>query len=214
LPESVPDSRLATLQNPSRITMLLRFPFRLALASLNPRSNIFRALVVNPGSGVALDERRIYARNLEVPSGGGVGTARAIARAYGVFANGGKELGLRPATLQELAAPALPPARGFYDEGLLGDIRFSLGFMKPGPLWQFGTQASFGSPGAGGSLGFADPVSGIGYGYVTNRIGTALAGDPRDIALRDALSAALQALPSARIRTRRAEARQPESAGV
>jgi CubicO group peptidase (beta-lactamase class C family) len=214
LPESVPDSRLATLQNPSRITMLLRFPFRLALASLNPRSNIFRALVVNPGSGVALDERRIYARNLEVPSGGGVGTARAIARAYGVFANGGKELGLRPATLQELAAPALPPARGFYDEGLLGDIRFSLGFMKPGPLWQFGTQASFGSPGAGGSLGFADPVSGIGYGYVTNRIGTALAGDPRDIALRDALSAALRALPSAKIRARRAEARQPESAGV
>ena len=41
------------------------------------------------------DEQRIYARNLEVPSGGGVGTARAIAHAYGVFATGGRELGLR-----------------------------------------------------------------------------------------------------------------------
>ena len=45
---------------------------------------------------------RIYARNLEVPSGGAVGTARAIARAYGVFA-GGKELGLRPETLDAVS---------------------------------------------------------------------------------------------------------------
>jgi len=44
-------------------------------------------------SGV--DEQHIYARNLEVPSGGGVGTARAIAHAYSVFATRGKELGLR-----------------------------------------------------------------------------------------------------------------------
>ncbi len=40
--------------------------------------------------------QHIYARNLEVPSGGAVGTARAIARAYSVFATGGRELGLRP----------------------------------------------------------------------------------------------------------------------
>ena len=61
-------------------------------------------------------EPRIYARNLEVPSGGAVGTARAIAHAYSVFATGGHELGLRPETLDLLAAPAIPPARGFYDE--------------------------------------------------------------------------------------------------
>ena len=69
-----------------------------------------------------------------------------------------------------------------------GDIRFSLGFMKPGPAWSFGADvSSFGSPGAGGSLGFADPRSGIGYGYVTSRMGATVTGDPRDIALRDAL---------------------------
>ena len=34
------------------------------------------------------DERRIYARNLEIPAGGGIGNARAMARAYGVFATG------------------------------------------------------------------------------------------------------------------------------
>ena len=54
---------------------------------------------MNPGSSMYLDEERIYARNFEVPSGGGVGTARAIAHAYSVFATGGRELGLRPETL-------------------------------------------------------------------------------------------------------------------
>ena len=73
----------------------------------------------------------MYARNLEVPSGGGVGTARGIAHAYGVFATGGRELGLRQETLDLLAAPAIPPTRGFYDECMKGDgIQFSLGFMK------------------------------------------------------------------------------------
>ena len=136
----------------------------------------------------------MYARNLEVPSGGGVGTARAIARAYGVFATGGQELGLRQETLDLLAAPAVPPPRGFHDECMKGDVQFSLGFMKPSAVWPFGGASSFGSPGAGGSLGFADPAAGIGYAYVTSQMGTALTGDPRDVALRDALYAALEKL--------------------
>jgi hypothetical protein len=38
-------------------------------------------------------------------------------------------------------------------------------------------------------MGFADPTAGIGYGYVTSRMGTRLSGDPRDVALRNALYA-------------------------
>ena len=72
-------------------------------------------------------------------------------------------------------------------------IQFSLGFMKPSPTWPFGSPSSFGSPGAGGSMGFADPDAGIGYGYVTSQMGTSLTGDPRDVALRDALYAAIRA---------------------
>ena len=187
LPETIPDSRLATLLQPGRAALLLGFPIRLTLAGFNRRSNIRRAFL-NPGSEVVRDEQRIYARNLEVPSGGGVGTARAIARAYSVFATGGPELQLRAETLQALSAPAVPPTRGFYDECLMGDgVRFSLGFMKPGPVWSFGHEGAFGSPGAGGSLGYADPKTGIGYGYVTSQMGTELTGDPRDLALRQAL---------------------------
>jgi CubicO group peptidase (beta-lactamase class C family) len=91
-----------------------------------------------------------------------------------------------------LAAPAVPPARGFYDECMKGDgAQFSLGFMKPSAALPFGSARSFGSPGAGGSMGFADPVASVGYAYVTNRMGTRLNGDPRDVALRDALYAAI-----------------------
>jgi CubicO group peptidase (beta-lactamase class C family) len=64
--------------------------------------------------------------------------------------------------------------------------------MKPSAGWPFGGASSFGSPGAGGSLGFADPAPGIGYAYVTNQSGTRLTGDPRDVALREALYAAIR----------------------
>ena len=127
---------------PSQIDMLVGFrPLRLMLVGINRRSNIYRALVTNPGFAIAHDEQRVYARNLEVPSGGGVGTARAIAHAYGVFASGGRELGLRQETLDLLAAPAIPPTRGFQDECLKGEVQFSLGFMKPSPTWTFGSPA-------------------------------------------------------------------------
>ena len=186
LPEAIPNSRLAVLDRLNPLKALLGLHFRLMLSSLNPRSAIFRALMVNPGSWVSLDEGRIYGRNLEVPSGGGVGTARAIARAYSSFATGGQELGLREETIRALMAPALPSAHGFYDEGLKGEIQFSLGFMKPNPNWPFGHEGAFGSPGAGGSLGYADPATRLSYGYVTNRMGKH-DGDPRDVALRDAI---------------------------
>ncbi len=189
LPEAIPDARLATIAQPSLLEMLRGFGLRFTLEAMNRRSNFHRALI---GSQFPHDEERIYARNFEVPSGGAVGTARAIAHAYSVFATGGHELGLRPETLELLAAPAIPPTRGFFDECLKVDgVQFSLGFMKSSRAMPFGSAGSFGSPGAGGSLGFSDPKAGIGYAYVTSKMGTRLTGDPRDVALRDALYSAI-----------------------
>lgn len=192
LPEAVPNSRLAVLAAPGRIAMLLGFPLRFAVEAMNPHSNIYRALVVNPGSSVYLDDERVYARNLEVPSGNAVATARGIAHAYSAFASGGAELGLRRETLDLLAAPAIPPTHGFFDECMKArGVEFSLGFMKSCPAFRFGGGRSFGAPGAGGAMGFADPDAGVGYGYVTSQMGTTLTGDPRDVALSAALYASL-----------------------
>ena len=153
LPETVPDSQLAVLARPGMMLMLTGFGPRVLLTMFNRHSNISRAL---DGSALPIDSHSIYVRNFEVPSGGGVGTARAVARAYSAFAIGG-ELGLKPETLRLLAAPAVPSVNGFFDECMKGEAQFSLGFMKPCATWPFGSASSFGAPGAGGAMGFADP---------------------------------------------------------
>jgi len=72
-------------------------------------------------------------------------------------------------------------------------VQFSLGFMKPCQNWRFGSsRRSFGSPGTGGALGFADPDAEMGYGYVTSQMGTTFTGDPRDLALREAIDSVLK----------------------
>jgi CubicO group peptidase (beta-lactamase class C family) len=111
-----------------------------------------------------------------------------------VFAGDGDELRLRPDTLRALAAPPIPPSHGFQDECMKGEARFSLGFMKPGKNWAFGSEQAFGAPGTGGSLGFADPATGLAYAYVTSRMGTSLTGDPREVALREAVEEGLETL--------------------
>jgi CubicO group peptidase (beta-lactamase class C family) len=191
LPAAVPDERLAPLVQPGILRMLAGLPASMIVAAFNPRSVLYRSLISNPGTMVAVDTERVYARDLEVPSGGGVGTARGLAAAYGALANGGEVLGIRPETLASLQAPAVPPRRGFHDACFGGEVQFSLGFMKPTPVWPFGHEGAFGAPGAGGSLGYADPATGIGYGYVANRIGTKQDGDPRDVALRRAIETVL-----------------------
>jgi CubicO group peptidase (beta-lactamase class C family) len=186
LPSSVPIERLAPLEPPP---MWERFamPPTLLVRALLPRSVVHRSLVANPGTAFYVDSQRMVVRDLEVPSGGGVGSARGIARAYGEFASGGGTLGISARTLAALSAPATPARHGFGDELFRAPAKFSLGFMQPSDSFPFGHDGAFGAPGAGGAMGYADPAAGIGYGYVTNRMGTHLQGDPRDVALREAL---------------------------
>ena len=50
---------------------------------------------------------------------------------------------------------------------------------------------SFGHPGAGGSLGYADPEAKIGFGYTMNKMHAGLLIDARATALIDALYASM-----------------------
>jgi len=184
LPEEISDSRLARLARPTGVTWdMFTMPIAVTLAGLNPRSNLRRCLL---GSEVPEQSDRVYARDLEVPSGSGVGTARSLARAYSAFATDGSEIGLHGETLRQLMAPAIPPAHGFRDQCLKVEVQFSLGFAKLGAGDTYIHPSAFGHFGAGGSLGFADPHAQIGYGYIPNRFLMSFQ-DPRDIALRTAL---------------------------
>jgi CubicO group peptidase (beta-lactamase class C family) len=179
LPDDIPEAQLARLERFKMRDAMFALPPALFLSAINPRSRFRRCL---EGSELPEQTDRIYARNFEVPAGGGVGTARAAAHAYGVFAAGGEVLGLRAETLRELTAPARPPARGFHDACLHVPAQFSLGFLKPDPI---GHPAAFGAPGTGGSLAFADPDAELGFAYFPNRMGACL-DDPRADALRAA----------------------------
>ena len=198
LPAAIPNDRLAPIERANPLlTLALLLPSnpRLAFAYLNPRSLTARAMFKNPGPSVALDATAVYARDLEVPSGGGVGTARALARAYGSAASGGLEIGLDEDTLNALEAPPVPPEGGFHDVCMQRDMRLSLGFLKPGGVYAFGGPSAFGAPGAGGSFAFADPDTRTGYAYVTNRMGPRIGGDPRELAVREAVRRALASEP-------------------
>jgi CubicO group peptidase (beta-lactamase class C family) len=187
-PARVPDERLAALIPPSVWARLTSMPLSFTVDALRRHSVLHRSLIANPGTSFYVDPQHVILRGLEVPSGGAVATARALATTYGAFAASGGPLGLRPETLDALMAPATPARRGFHDECFRGPAKFSLGFMKASQLMAFGSDAAFGAPGAGGSMGFADPEARLGYGYVTNKMGLDLRGDPRDLALRRALT--------------------------
>ena len=78
------------------------------------------------------------------------------------------------------------------DEVLMVPTRFSTGFMLTQAHDQIGPNPhGFGHPGAGGSLGFADPDAKVGFGYTMNKMGPYILIDPRARALIDAVYASL-----------------------
>lgn len=162
-------------------------PARMVLAVMWSRSLTARVLG-NPRVESAAALSKYEFRQVEQPASGGVGEARAIARAYSVFAGGGEALGIRAKALDALTRPARPPSRGTYDLVLKTHMSYSLGFTRPSSRVRFGlSQAAFGTAGAGGSFGFADPAASIGFAYTPNKMGFHIHDDPREKALRDAV---------------------------
>ncbi|OFX90173.1 MAG: hypothetical protein A2W99_17400 [Bacteroidetes bacterium GWF2_33_16] len=137
----------------------------------------------------------ITTHRVEMPSGNGIGDARSIAKVYSVFASGAKELNLSRETFNELTSKAAIPPFGAFDIVMGIDTYFSCGFIKPGPNFEYGTNfSSFGTPGAGGSFGFADPEKQIGYAYIMTKMGVSLINDPREVALRNTLYKCIEQL--------------------
>ncbi len=189
LPHDIPDERLATIKPLSRWRALLALrntPPVLIAKILTPSSLLRRSLMFAAGD----PNSREYLE-VELPAGTGVGTARSIARAYSAFATGGAELGITAETMARLTATPPPASK----DAVLGvDSCFALGYMRPSPSFMFGSSTrAFGTPGAGGSFGFADPDAQVGYAYVTNKFDFYLVDDPREKALRDAIYRAIDA---------------------
>ncbi|MBO8193788.1 beta-lactamase family protein [Streptomyces oryzae] len=132
------------------------------------------------------DNDPVY-RAAEFPASNGIATARSLSAFYAALLGplGGARRLFTPATLTQ--------ARSEESEGpdrvLVVNTRFGLGYMLHGSASPLLGPGSFGHPGSGGSLGFADPETGVSFGYVTGTLHRSVTSDPRPQALVRALRA-------------------------
>ncbi|WP_339524727.1 serine hydrolase domain-containing protein [Pseudomonas sp. EA_35y_Pfl2_R111] len=115
-------------------------------------------------------------RRMQQPAANGHGNARSLAGFYSGLLDG------RLLESELLAELTREHAVG-EDRTLLTRTRFGLGCMLDQPevanaTYGMGPRA-FGHPGAGGSIGFADPERDVAFGFVTNNLGPFVLMDPR-----------------------------------
>jgi CubicO group peptidase (beta-lactamase class C family) len=110
----------------------------------------------------------------EIPAANGVTTARGLAKMYGAIANGGSIDG-RQFLSQELVAGLTGRPSLYPDRNIFVPLSFHLGYHSlPFPP---GFMPGFGHAGLAGSVGWADPASGLSFGFVHNRLLTRMVLD-------------------------------------
>lgn len=127
----------------------------------------------------------------EIPAVNGICTSRALARFYAGLI--GEVDGIRILDARTLAAATVEQAHGI-DRVLGVPTRPALGFGLPLPDQPWWSPTAFGFPGHGGSLGYADPASGVAFGYLTNNLRVTMTPDQRTVNLVGALRTALAAV--------------------
>jgi CubicO group peptidase (beta-lactamase class C family) len=103
----------------------------------------------------------------EIPAANGVTTARGLAKMYAAIANGGRIDGTQFLSQERVAVltgrPSLYP-----DRNIFVPLSFHLGYHSlPFPP---GLMPGFGHAGLAGSVGWADPSTGLSFGFVHNRL--------------------------------------------
>ncbi len=165
LPEAL-EPRVATMIPPDPPSEAHLGDFRAAMALSD---SLFGRVMTGPSRLFAYDDRwnRRPLHQAEMPSSNAFATAPAVARLFA--ATVGDVDGVRLLGPATVAAACVTQAEGT-DCVLATENRFGLGFALPPFLNEACPPAAFGHPGAGGSLGFADPEARIGFGYVMNRM--------------------------------------------
>ncbi len=196
LPDDVSMDRVAEL-SATRGLDIARYerdlPLRIGLDMVRKDGHAYRALT-NPNIGKPERAARRKFLAPEIPSTNGVGNARSLARAYCAAATGSADLPITSDVRDRLAEPVSDGGVPAYDLVLHTNSRYHLGFRKSSPSFAFGSpdHRAYGTTGLGGSFGFADPTTGVGFGYVMNRLGLAILDDVRSRNLRNALFRALE----------------------
>jgi CubicO group peptidase (beta-lactamase class C family) len=102
----------------------------------------------------------------EIPAANGVTTARGLAKMYAAIANGGRVDGRQFLSPERVAGLTGEPSFGL-DRNIFVPMSFHLGYHSvPIP----GFMPGFGHAGLAGSVGWADPETGMSFGFVHNRL--------------------------------------------
>ena len=103
----------------------------------------------------------------EIPAANGVTTARGLAKMYAAIANGGRIDGIQFLS-QELVASLTGKPSLWPDRNIFVPLSFHLGYHSvPFPP---GFMPGFGHAGLAGSVGWADPATGLSFAFVHNRL--------------------------------------------
>ena len=187
IPDDFDEKRMAELKMISPIAGILNLgkpPKGLVKKLINPWSLMNKSF-----SSIKNDtENSFEEMKYENPAGGGVGTARALAKVYGILAYTCEELEISLETLDFISKTTEKPEEGMKDL-VMGweSLGSSGGYAKPDQLFGFGSELAFGFTGSGGSFAFADPKYKSGYAYVMNKMDFYGMNDPREVALREAM---------------------------
>lgn len=161
------------------------------VAQLADRTSLAARSVFNPL--VFADEQTPAYLGAEVPAANGVSNARSLARLYA--ATIGPVDGVRLLDPTTVEAASAVQAEGV--DAVVGyETRYATGFQRPFPLRPFAGLESvcFGHYGMGGPLAFADPDTGVGFGYTTVQVQNHATADPRSRSLAEATVACAAAI--------------------
>lgn len=160
---------------------------------LEPRVSRIHAMEDCDRPGMIRPYNRPEVHQAVHPAGGGIFTARALARFYAMLGNGGELDGIRilkPATVAE--GTRLQSEANDFSLGL--KMRRSLGLVLDDSRMGAGIDngvGTFGHGGAGTSVGWADPALGLAAAYITNGFRASATNNPRLSAISRAVRAAV-----------------------
>ncbi len=124
-------------------------------------------------------------QNLELAWAGAMASARGLSKVYAALAMGGALDGVRLVS-QDTLTPIYKRQSWEFDRVIRKPMGWSQGFVKEETHLFSPNPEAFGHPGAGGALGFADPVAQVSIGYVPNAMAP-FVRSPRALALCRAL---------------------------
>jgi CubicO group peptidase (beta-lactamase class C family) len=159
---------------------------------LGPATRGGRALGLNgafDGDGM-FNRREVHAA--EIPAANGITNAAALAKVYAATMAPVDGVQLLDDATRERARRTVTPD-GEADACLIMPTTFGMGFMTFGQFTPYAGPGSYGHPGAGGSVAFAQPERELAFAYAMNKMAMNLAGDSRAQRLINAATAAADA---------------------